>query len=99
MSQEHFNKLTPGESERLARLAEECAEVVQIVCKIQRHGYMSYNPFDANKVPNVSLLEKEIGHVQQAINALIEREDIYLEAIVRSRDAKAESVKEYLHHQ
>lgn len=27
---EHFNKLTPAEDERLAMLAEECAEVKKI---------------------------------------------------------------------
>ena len=35
---EHFNGLTPAEDERLAMLAEECAEVIKIVSKIQRHG-------------------------------------------------------------
>ena len=46
---EHFNKLTPAEDERLAMLAEECAEVIQIVSKIQRHGYDSWHPDDPLK--------------------------------------------------
>ena len=35
---DHFNNLTPGEAERLAILAEECGEVIQIIGKILRHG-------------------------------------------------------------
>jgi len=50
----HFNKLTPAEAERLAMLAEECAEVVKAVTKILRHGYASWNPDDpaANASPS-----------------------------------------------
>lgn len=43
---QHFNKLTPAEAERLAMLAEECGEVVQVIGKILRHGYESYHPKD-----------------------------------------------------
>lgn len=42
----HFNNLTPAEAERLAMLAEECGEVIQVVGKILRHGYESYHPND-----------------------------------------------------
>lgn len=42
----HYNKLTPAEAERLAMLAEECAEVIQVVGKILRHGYESFHPND-----------------------------------------------------
>ena len=40
----HFNGLTPAQAERLAMLAEECGEVIQVVGKILRHGYDSYHP-------------------------------------------------------
>lgn len=46
----HFNRLTPAQAERLAMLAEECAEVVQVVGKILRHGYDSYHPNDLTPV-------------------------------------------------
>ncbi len=57
---DHFNQLTPAMAERLAMLAEECAEVVQIVCKIQRHGAASYHPNDKNRVPNAELMRSEL---------------------------------------
>lgn len=41
---DHFNGLTPAQAERLAMLAEECAEVIQVVGKILRHGYESHHP-------------------------------------------------------
>jgi hypothetical protein len=55
---EYFNKLNPAEAERLSLLLEECGEVLQIIGKIQRHGYGSSNR---------SLLEKELGHIMHAI--------------------------------
>lgn len=38
------NNLTAAEQERLAILAEEMGEALQIIGKIIRHGYESYNP-------------------------------------------------------
>lgn len=57
---DHFNQLTPPVAERLAMLAEECAEVVQIVCKILRHGAGSYHPDDEDRTPNAELLRGEL---------------------------------------
>lgn len=50
---DHFNKLTPAEAERLAMLAEECGEVIQVVGKILRHGFESYHPNDLTSVTNI----------------------------------------------
>ncbi|MGR3524882.1 MAG: hypothetical protein ACU0CT_02645 [Paracoccaceae bacterium] len=58
----HFNNLTPAEAERLAMLAEECAEVIQVVGKILRHGYDSYHPANP-AVSNRDLLAKEATEV------------------------------------
>lgn len=55
---EHFNRLTPAQAERLAMLAEECGEVIQIVGKILRHGYDSTHP-DGGPT-NAELLSKEV---------------------------------------
>lgn len=61
MSDKPFNGLTPAQAERLAMLAEECGEVIQIVGKILRHGLDSHNPnapqpSDTNRV----LLRREL---------------------------------------
>ena len=63
MTIDHYNRMTPGEAERFAMLAEECAEVIQIIGKILRHGPNSYNPNDQYQTPNSELLEKELRDV------------------------------------
>lgn len=59
MPEAHFNQLTPAEAERLAMLAEEAGEIVQIVCKILRHGYESYHPENPGET-NRDLLANEV---------------------------------------
>lgn len=93
----HFNELTPAEAERLALLAEECAEVIHIVGKILRHGLDGHNPFDPKAQTNRSLLQKELGHVIAAIRLLSE-DDLRLAAIEEFASRKLMTVGEYLHH-
>lgn len=69
MQMEHFNKLTPAEAERLAMLAEEAGEIVQIVGKILRHGYDNHHP-DNPAVTNRKLLEKEINDLVTVITMM-----------------------------
>ena len=76
MMSERFNKLTPAQDERLSYLAEECAEVIQVVMKIKRHGFDSYNPFDNLRPTNRRLLKRELSQVQAAMNELIRMGDI-----------------------
>lgn len=91
--------LTPAEYERLALLAEECGEVVQVIGKILRHGYESHSPLDPLRVPNRSLLQKECGDVLHVIDRMIDRGDIRKAEVERHRDNKAGTVVRYLHHQ
>ena len=65
----HFNNLTPAEAERLAMLAEECAEVIAIVGKILRHGFDSYHP-DQPAVTNRDLLASELADVDGVVRAM-----------------------------
>ena len=65
----HFNSLTPAEAERLAMLAEECAEVIQIVGKILRHGYESRHPDGGPN--NRSILEREITDLMAVSSAMV----------------------------
>ena len=92
----HFNQLTPAEAERLALLAEECGEVVQMVGKILRHGFDSYHP-DRHDESNRVLLAREIAHVQVAADMLFDADLSQAEFKV-ARDNKRERVRKYLHH-
>jgi NTP pyrophosphatase (non-canonical NTP hydrolase) len=103
-----FNGLTAAEAERLAILAEECAEVIQAVGKILRHGYYSFNPDlltqdmdDGDELPptNKSDLEMEIGDVLFAVELLKQAGDISMNKVEARAEVKAEKIKEYLHHQ
>lgn len=97
-NEEHFNELTPDELERLAILAEEAAEVQQIVMKIIRHGYSSHNPFDEKKLSNRKLLEIELGHLQYIGQQMAYKKDIDNFRVNLSSAEKAKSIKKYLHH-
>lgn len=95
----HFNGLTPAEAERLAYLAEKCAEVIGIICKIQRHGFDSFHP---DRPPpegetNREMLEREIGDVLIGIGMLSDSGDVAMDAIERHSD-KGPPLK-WLHHQ
>lgn len=95
---ENFNQLTPAETERLAILAEECSEVIQVIGKILRHGYESYHPRDEEKTTNRSLLESEIGHIMAILSKMVTR-DIDVKKLQASSNVKLEKGKIYLHHQ
>lgn len=92
------NELTDAQLERLVILAEECAEIQQIISKIIRHGYESYHPLDPSTT-NRALLAKEIGHTANAVNMLVEVDDVQQGAIFDAQDEKEETIKQYLHHQ
>lgn len=95
----HFNRLTEAETERLAILAEECSEVIQVIGKILRHGYESRNPTISNSETNRKLLERELGdliHAQQRVEA---SGDVNTLSITEQAASKAERIRNYLHHQ
>ena len=92
---DHFNKLTPAEAERLAMLAEECGEVIQVVGKILRHGYDSYHPDDPITT-NRQLLQSELLEVVAVIYAMGRLGDV---RIGRNIDLTWSSKLRYAHHQ
>ena len=67
--------LTDAESERLAMLAEECGEVIQIIGKILRHGYTSYHPDDLDMKTNWTLLNKELNDIGAVVHGMIKAGD------------------------
>lgn len=95
--QSKFSQLTEAETERLAMLAEECAEVIQIVGKILRHGYNSWHP-DNPAHNNRWLLRKEIVDVIAVLSAMDNSEDINLPAKVESEQAWNRKLR-YCHYQ
>lgn len=110
---DHFNRLTPAELERLAYLAEEMCEAGQIIGKILRHGYDSFDPTDPmNRVVGVEgqgigrtldvttnrqLLARELGDVQRGLNMMLAAGDL-VEAEIWQVIAKGAPSK-YMHHQ
>ena len=66
---EPFNKLTPAQAERLAMLAEECAEVILIIGKILRHGYDSHHP-ETPTITNRDILHEELLDVTAVASAM-----------------------------
>lgn len=100
----HFNRLSPSELERLAILDEEMHEVGQIIGKILRHGYESYNPTtsvpeDQNPIINRWLLEKELGHVLWSMQMMCAANDMNSDSIERGAKEKSERATNYFHHQ
>lgn len=69
-----MNQLTPAQMERLAMLAEECAEVIQVIGKIQRHGYYSYHPDNPN-LSNLQLLQKELHDLSAVLFGMYDAGD------------------------
>jgi hypothetical protein len=72
----------------------------QMICKIIRHGYESYNPLGGeDHRSNRELLQKELGHVIHAIDRITRAGDLDLEAIATAADVKSTSIGRWLHHQ
>ena len=98
--EQHFNRLTPAEAERLAKLAEECAETIQIICKIQRHGYASRNPdAGASRLTNREELEQELGDIAAALRLMFEAGDLREARFAAAAKAGLQRMRPYMHHQ
>ena len=93
-----FNQLTPAEIERLAILAEECGEVIQIIGKVLRHGYESTNPQQKHLGTNRDMLTKEIGDVLMAADFIIDFGDVDRQRVLINMQEKYDRIRPYLHH-
>lgn len=96
MNSPHY--MTPAEIERLVLLAEEAAEVQQIIMKILRHGKQSFHPDDSERTSNIMLLQKEIGDFQYVLDLMAHNRDISADGIQEFKKQKSRSVGRYLHH-
>lgn len=98
MTEQHFNDLSPAEAERLAMLAEEAAEVVQMVGKVLRHGYDSFHPMNPDGPRNRELLMKEIADFDAVKDLMYGAGDI--DPATSSEMSFARNKKrKYAHHQ
>ena len=93
------NNLSDAETERLAILAEECAEVVQVVGKILRHGYESSHPRRPEQGTNRQHLEEELSNVGVIMTLMVDRKDIDPDSLQERYEAKKQNIGQYLHHQ
>lgn len=95
---DNFNQLTPAETERLAMLAEECAEVIHVIGKILRHGYESYHPQDPN-VTNRDLLEDEVNDLHAVLHMMRENRDADFPVTSMWVAGRVQRKMQYSHHQ
>lgn len=93
-----FNKLTDAQAEALALLAEECAETIQTVGKILRHGLFSHHPNDLEGPTNHDMLNRELGDIRAAKRLCQRQGLINGEAVADAARAKLHRVRQYLHH-
>lgn len=93
----HFNGLNPAEAERLALLAEECGEVIQMIGKVLRHGYESCHPNGGET--NREELQREIGDIKYVVDLMIINEDILEETVKHYSRSKETTFWKYQHHQ
>lgn len=96
---DHFNALTPAEAERLACLAEECGEVIQVIGKILRHGFDDWSPLDDTKTTNRQNLERELGDLSAVCHRMEIGGDIRRGPIQDAHEAKLEKLPKWTHHQ
>lgn len=92
----YINGLTAEENERLAVLSEECAEVIQIIGKIQRHGYESTNPDSITGVTNRMLLQQELGDVDAAVTLMVKKNDVTVSVIMAASRNKLKRLVRWL---
>jgi hypothetical protein len=56
----------------ITKVIEECSELIQILCKVERFGWFSFNPLVPNSENNFELTKKEMDDVVEAIERLQE---------------------------
>jgi hypothetical protein len=92
-----IKSVTAAEAERLALLAEEMGESVQIIGKILRHGYESSS--DDGAPSHREFLEKKLGDVKHAIDRLCKSHDLDRDYIERQSERRGSLLAPFLHHQ
>jgi hypothetical protein len=63
-------ELPDGLDGKLVHVIEECAEVIQEACKVQRFGPNSHHPRDETRERNRDRLRRECDQLREAIERL-----------------------------
>lgn len=90
------NRIGEAEQERLGLFTEEMGESQLEIGKILRHGIDSSHPDDPD-LSNAERLELEAGHVLASIDLLVACGTLSREGLARSRRAKLEKLRSWLH--
>lgn len=90
------NRIGEAEQERLGLFTEEMGESQLEIGKILRHGIDSRHPDDPD-LSNAERLELEAGHVLASIDLLVACGTLSREGLARSRRAKLEKLRSWLH--
>lgn len=92
-------KLNPAQSERVDLMIEECSEVIQILTKIKRFGFDSFNPNDPEKTSNRELLSREISDFMIVSSLMAVSDGIPLDNAESYISEKLERLSVYTEHQ
>jgi hypothetical protein len=92
--------VTEAEKERLAMLAEEAGEIVQIIGKILRHGYDSHHPDDPERITNKEHLVRELRDLDGVVYGMCLKDDLKVENFSMAHSIAAWNRKlKWSHHQ
>lgn len=91
--------LTPAEAERLELLAEEAAEVIQMVMKVLHHGKENFHPDDPLRTTNKVLLSREVGNLNRMVTLCTDYCDLCSKALSEGIHEKSLNLLRYTYHQ
>ena len=94
---EHFNGLSPAETERLAILAEEAGEIVQIVSKALRHGLDFKHPETGET--NRAAIARELGDLDAICGRMVAAGDLNQMQVKVASQRKTKKLPRWTHHQ
>lgn len=83
--------ITDKQEEALEILQEECAEVIQVICKIERFGIDNYYPNTV--LTNKDRLNEEVGDLLAMVDILIDQGILSGPDVINAKHAKGEKLK------
>lgn len=90
----NFNMITSYSEELLTILGEECAEVIQILAKIQRFGEDSCYPGESKN--NLDRLHEEIADILAVVDLLLTEETLDDHKIQNGKLKKRIKLKQFM---